>query len=234
MLPLLVGAQALVVAPPAAGQDAIRSLMTKHDPILLYVSKLLEPDVASDAGALYAWCRRLDELVDDPAVSGDPATTVARIDEWRQRLDELWEGSPRDDLDAALLVTLRRNPSLGVQPFADMLQGMRSDAVRARRVETGVQYAYQVAGTVGLMLLPLLGVSEEEDVAAARGPAIALGQAAIQLINILRDARPDAALGRIYLPRDEMAERGVDEAAVLALQCTPAYRGLVAHTLEAE
>ncbi len=48
------------------------------------------------------------------------------------------------------------------------------------------------------------------------------------------DARPDAALGRIYLPRDEMAERGVDEAAVLALQCTPAYRGLVAHTLEAE
>ena len=66
MLPLLVGAQALVVAPPAAGQDAIRSLMTKHDPILLYVSKLLEPDVASDAGALYAWCRRLDELVDDP------------------------------------------------------------------------------------------------------------------------------------------------------------------------
>ena len=144
MWPLLVGAQALVVAPPAAGQDAIRSLMTKHDPILLYVSKLLEPDVASDAGALYAWCRRLDELVDDPAVSGDPATTVARIDEWRQRLDELWEGSPRDDLDAALLVTLRRNPSLGVQPFADMLQGMRSDAVRARRVETGVRSGWLI------------------------------------------------------------------------------------------
>lgn len=229
---LLLGAQALVVAP--AGQEAIRSLMTKHDPILLYVSKLLEPDVASDAGALYAWCRRLDELVDDPAVSDDPATARARLDEWQQRLDELWNGSPRDDLDAALLVTLRRHPSLGVKPFADMLEGMRSDAVDARRMETSAdldEYAYQVAGTVGLMLLPLLGVSQEEDVARARKPAIALGQA-IQLINILRDARPDAALGRIYLPRDEMMARGIDEAGVLALECTPAYCALVEQTAE--
>ena len=60
-----------------------------------------------------------------------------------------------------------------------------------RRVETGAdleEYAYQVAGTVGLMLLPLLGVSEEEDVAAARGPAIALGQA-VSLANLLRHYR---------------------------------------------
>ena len=60
-----------------------------------------------------------------------------------------------------------------------------------RRVATGAdleEYAYQVAGTVGLMLLPLLGVSEEEDVAAARGPAIALGQA-VSLTNLLRHYR---------------------------------------------
>ena len=54
----------------------------------------------------------------------------------------------------------------------------------------------------------------------------------VQLINILRDARPDAAMGRIYLPQDEMVELGVIESDVLACRCTPAYCALVARTAE--
>eukprot|EP00966_Prymnesium_polylepis_P315678 7294159-Prymnesium_polylepis.2 len=136
-------------------------------------------------------------------------------------------------MDAALLTTLRRHPSLGLEPFNDMLAGMRSDAADARRVATATEldeYAYQVAGTVGLMLLPLLGVRDSAHVARARPAAIALGQA-IQLINILRDARPDAALGRTYLPQDQMAALGIDEAAVVAVNdASPAYCSLVAQT----
>ena len=213
---------------------AIRALMAKHDPILLYVSRLLTPETARDAGALYAWCRRLDELVDDPTLDAETrtSTTRARLEEWQTRFDDLSAGQPRDEMDAELLATLRRHPSLGPQPFQDMLAGMRSDATDERRVATYAEldtYAYQVAGTVGLMLLPLLGVRKESEVNRLRGPAISLGQA-IQLINILRDARPDAALGRIYLPQDQMRFLGVAESDVLACKCTPEYRALVERT----
>eukprot|EP00966_Prymnesium_polylepis_P113513 2624809-Prymnesium_polylepis.1 len=88
MLLLVIAGSAEALVAATGGQEAIRSLMAKHDPILLYASRLLPPDAARDAGALYAWCRRLDELVDDPAVSADAAAKRARIDAWQERLDE--------------------------------------------------------------------------------------------------------------------------------------------------
>ena len=80
--------------------------------------------------------------------------------------------------------------------YAALLQqsGMQADAVDKRRIQTLEDlelYGYQVAGTVGLMLLPLLKARPE-----AKEPAVALGTA-IQLINILRDATPDAIRQRI-------------------------------------
>ena len=223
-------ARALVA--PAASQAAIAGLMKTHDPILLYVQNLLSETTAEDAGALYAWCRRLDQIVDDPPAGSSVADTRAALDEWTARLDSLCDGQPRDEMDAALTQTFGRHPTLLRQPFADMIAGMRSDLDEERRVADYAElelYSYQVAGTVGLMLLPLLGVDTEAQSKATREPAVALGKA-VQLINILRDARPDAAMGRIYLPQDEMAAMGVSEEDVLAGRCTPEYRALVART----
>ena len=197
----------------------IARLMAEHDPILLYASSLLPAETAADAAALYAWCRRLDEIVD--ASGSEPAVTQARLDDWHRRFDALCSGQPEDEMDGALAECLERHPSLGRQPFEDMIAGMRSDAVESRRIKDLPEleeYAYRVAGTVGLMLLPLLGA----DVEHARTPAIALGKA-IQITNILRDATADAALGRVYLPRGIMDAYGVDEDDVLALRCTYEY-----------
>jgi phytoene synthase len=211
----------------ASGRIAsIDELMAKHDPILLFASRLLPAATVSDASALYAWCRRLDEIVDGPSARGDPSGTQARLDDWQRRFDALCHGSPADEMDAALAACLHRHPSLGRQPFDDMIAGMRSDAVESRRMGSLAEleeYAYRVAGTVGLMLLPLL----KGEAGAARAPAIALGRA-IQLVNILRDATADASLGRIYLPRELMSAHGVDETDVLALRCTDGYRSAVA------
>lgn len=233
---LTVAATALVAPTPptistASSQAAIQALMQKHDPILLFVSRVLSDDTARDAGALYAWCRRLDQIVDEPE-SSDSATTRQALDDWTARLDRLCDGAPADEMDAALAETLQRHPTLSRGLFADMIAGMRSDVVEERRIKDYAElelYAYQVAGTVGLMLLPLLGLSSEAAAAPARAPAVALGQA-VQLINILRDARPDAAMGRIYLPADEMAGLGVSEDDVLSRRATPEYRRLVART----
>jgi len=76
------------------------------------------------------------------------------------------------------------------------------------------------------MLLPLLGVTTELEQAKARIPAVALGTA-IQIINIIRDVKADVALGRVYLPQDEMSRLGVREEDVMAGVCTPAYRRLI-------
>ena len=225
VMSFVVAARALVA--PAASQTAIAGLMRNHDPILLWVSNLLSETTAEDAGALYAWCRRLDQLVDDPPAGSDVADTRAALDEWAARLDSLCDGQPRDEMDAALTQTLGRHPTLRRQLFADMIAGMRSDLDEKRRVADYAElelYAYQVAGTVGLMLLPLLGVDSEAEAAAVGKPAVALGQA-VQLINILRDARPDAAMGRIYLPQDEMAAMGVSEEDVLAVRYIYSARG---------
>lgn len=107
-----------------------------------------------------------------------------------------------------------------------MISGMQADTVHNRTISNMAEldeYAYQVAGTVGLMLLPLLDANVEE----SRDAAIALGKA-IQLINILRDASPDVALGRVYLPQDMLRAEGVSTEDVLQLKSSLGYRKVVA------
>jgi phytoene synthase len=134
---------------------------------------------------------------------------------------------PIDDMDGALAMYIERNNGdLELSPFIDMISGMQADSVQNRTISNMAEldeYAYQVAGTVGLMLLPLLNANVEQ----SRAAAISLGKA-IQLINILRDASPDVALGRVYLPQDMLRAEGVTTEDVLQLKSSPGYRKVVA------
>ena len=201
--------------------NEIIQLMSQFDPILLFASRLLPPQVAKDASALYAWCRRLDEITDDP--TADAFTIQQKLLDWEDRFDALARGKPVDEMDAALTQCLQRNiDTLNEQPFRDMIAGMKSDAVEGIRTIDNMDelevYCYQVAGTVGCMLLPLLNA----DIDKATEPAIALGKS-IQLINILRDAKPDAALGRIYLPQDMLQCENVSNEDILNLKSSNGY-----------
>ena len=201
--------------------NEIKKLMAEYDPILLYASKLLPSATAKDASALYAWCRRLDEITDNP--DADSSTIQQQLAGWEDRFDALTNGQPSDQMDAALTQCLQRNEGkLTEQPFRDMIAGMKSDAVDNNRTIDNMEelelYCYQVAGTVGCMLLPLLNA----DVDKANEPAIALGKA-IQLINILRDAKPDAQLGRIYLPQDMLRAENCSNEDILSLKSSNGY-----------
>ena len=198
LIPLSTAAAALTLSPAADAQ--ISSLMVTHDPILHWARRLLPEKRATAASALYAWCRRLDEIVDEPGVSA--STTRARLDDWEERLDKLWAGKPVDEMDGALLATVQANPSLSREPFAEMLQGMRDDANEDIRYDAFrpdlLNYCYRVAGTVGEMLLPVLGLDGSNP--KVRDGAVALG-CAVQLLNICRDVRTDLiGRRRIYLP----------------------------------
>mmetsp|Transcript_505 Transcript_505/g.645 ORF Transcript_505/g.645 Transcript_505/m.645 type:complete len:333 (-) Transcript_505:69-1067(-) len=204
--------------------EAVQELMKEHDPILLFASRLLDAETARDASALYAWCRRLDEITDDP--SSDVATIQQRLSDWERRFDLICRNEPVDDMDRALAMYIERNDDLDLSPFTDMISGMQADTVHNRTISNMAEldeYAYQVAGTVGLMLLPLLDANVEE----SRDAAIALGKA-IQLINILRDSSPDVALGRVYLPQDMLRAEGVSTEDVLQLKSSLGYRKVVA------
>ena len=164
--------------------------------------------------AVYAWCRRTDDIVDKPRK--DTTSLRDELADWTERLRLIWQGIAYDSIDLALVDTVRNYPGLTVQPFEDMVKGMVMD-LDQNRFDTFDElyvYCYRVAGTVGLMVLPIMGTAEDATLEEALEPALALG-VALQLTNILRDVGEDRARQRIYLPREDLVRFGVTEQALL-------------------
>jgi 15-cis-phytoene synthase len=162
--------------------------------------------------AIYAWCRRTDELVDGPASA---LTTPETLDLWEKQLESIFAGCPLDNYDVALVDTLHRF-AIDIQPFRDMIAGQRMDLYRSRyeTFEDLYLYCYRVAGTVGLMSTAIMGIDtsiytapwhRNQQPYIPTAEAIALG-IANQLTNILRDVGEDAKRGRIYIPLEDLAK----------------------------
>ncbi len=188
-----------------------------------YLGTMLMPEVKRRAiWAIYVWCRRTDELVDGPRAS---FTTNETLDEWESQLETIFAGTPLEDADVALVNTLQQFP-LDIQPFRDMIEGQRMDLYRSRyeTFEELQLYCYRVAGTVGLMTTPVMGIDDtvlttpwdlyQQVKADPTAQAVALG-IANQLTNILRDVGEDARRGRIYLPLEDLKRFNYSEADLL-------------------
>lgn len=202
-----------------------------------YLATLLMPEEKRRAiWAIYVWCRRTDELVDGPQ---SPLTTPETLDRWEKQLESVFAGHPLDDFDVALVDTLERFP-MDIQPFRDMIAGQRMDLYRSRyeTFEELKLYCYRVAGTVGLMTSPVLGVHNTHRNAPWDNPlenpmeeAISLGIAK-QLTNILRDVGEDAQRGRIYIPLEELALFGYTEEDLLNGVVDDRWRGLMSFQIQ--
>lgn len=205
-----------------------------------YLGTLLMPMAKRRAiWAIYVWCRRTDELMDSPEAQMRPVVELAeRLDAWEQRTRALFAGQVRDGLDLVMANTLELYPQ-PLQPYLDMIQGMRMDLTK-HRYSTFAElelYCYRVAGTVGLMTQEVMGVdpaytsapwSERPDTSKA---AVALG-IANQLTNILRDVGEDRGRGRIYLPLDELERFGYSESDLMAGLVNDNWRALMRFQLE--
>ncbi|KAG5622969.1 hypothetical protein H5410_008187 [Solanum commersonii] len=167
--------------------------------------------------------RRTDELVDGPNASH---ITPQALDRWEARLEDIFNGRPFDMLDAALSDTVSRFP-VDIQPFRDMVEGMRMDLWKSRynNFDELYLYCYYVAGTVGLMSVPIMGIAPESKATteSVYNAALALG-IANQLTNILRDVGEDARRGRVYLPQDELAQAGLSDEDIFAGRVTDKWR----------
>jgi phytoene synthase len=205
-----------------------------------YLGTMLMPPAKRRAiWAIYVWCRRTDELMDsEEAQQRTVAELADRLDAWEERTSQMFAGRISDGLDLVMYDTLQRYPQ-SLQPYLDMVEGMRMDLVTHRYAtfEQLQLYCYRVAGTVGLMTQQVMGVdpaytsapwSHAPDTSDA---AVALG-IANQLTNILRDVGEDRGRGRIYLPQDELRLFGYSEEQLMAGVVNDDWRALMRFQLK--
>jgi phytoene synthase len=157
--------------------------------------------------AIYAFCREVDDIADDP---GDPAEKLSRLAEWRKEIDRLYRGEPSTPVTIALAGPVAEY-GLPEAVFLEIISGMEIDAAARLRIADMNElesYCDKVACAVGRLSNRVFGVEESLGEAAA----VALGQA-LQLTNILRDLHEDAELDRLYLPRDMLESHGIGNSA---------------------
>ena len=208
-----------------ADLDLCRGVIRHHARSFSFASRFLPRDLRADTAVVYAYYRRLDDLVDLAAAGGTPGALHEALDGWEQWLAAGAPFGADDPVRRALPEVIRRR-GLATADLAEVIGGQRADLDHHRPATTADldRYCFQVAGSVGLVMATLLGA---KDLDHARPAASALGDA-MQLTNICRDVAEDLDRGRIYLPLDLCTAHGLDDAALWARQSTPALRAVVA------
>jgi len=186
-----------------------------------YSFLFLPPERRRAITALYAFCREVDDVVDEVS---DPALARTKLAWWRREIDAVYTGSPQHPVALALrpVVATYRLPR---EHFQTVIDGMAMDLDCSRYLDFVEleRYCHCVAGVVGLLSAEIFGYADPATRQYARDLGIAF-----QLTNIIRDVGEDARRGRIYLPQDELAHHGVTAASLLRHESTPALTALMA------
>lgn len=158
--------------------------------------------------ALYAYCREVDDVVDEVS---DPGVAQAKLAWWRNEVEQLFAGRPQHPVTQALQPHLQ---AFGItrDRMLQVIEGMQMDLQQSRYLDFPNlrRYCHLVAGVVGEMSAGIFGASSERTFEYARQLGLAL-----QLVNILRDVGEDARRGRVYLPLDDLQAAGVKVSDVV-------------------
>jgi phytoene synthase len=160
--------------------------------------------------AVYAFCRYCDDIADE---GQDVTTQQTLLQQWREELDRCYAGTPTHLITQALQPVIATY-AIPKQYFEELICGVEMD-LTVRRYPTFSdleQYCYRVASVVGLMCIEIFGYVHPGVQGYARNLGIAL-----QLTNIMRDVKEDAARGRIYIPLEDLLACRYPEG--LLLQC---------------
>ena len=186
-----------------------------HSKSFFLASSLLPEEKRTAVRALYAFCRMVDDIVDES--SDEPRE--ARLDYWRGMVEAA--SFPTDDLVAAAWADTLTRCHIPRHHALQLIDGVARDLtqVRYQTFDELATYCYGVASTVGLMSMYIVGFKSHEAVPYA----IKLG-VALQMTNILRDVGEDFRKGRLYLPREELAFYGIREEDIAACRVTDNWR----------
>ena len=171
--------------------------------------------------AIYAFCRIVDDIADDETRPAD--VRMAELERWRERIEALYAGKPDHFVTHALAPAVKAF-DLSRRDFLAVIDGMEMDAagpVVAPSMERLDFYCDCVASAVGRLSVKVFGERGET------GRQVAHHQGrALQLANILRDVAEDAAIGRLYLPREMLERHGIDWSDPTSVMAQPGYPAL--------
>jgi phytoene synthase len=186
-----------------------------------YSFLFLPPERRRAITALYAFCREVDDVVDETADAQLAATKLAW---WRVEVGNLIAQNPQHPVTKALSPHLK---PFGItqEKLSDIIDGMEMDLTQTRYLDwPGLErYCYRVASVVGLLAAGIFGYRDARTLDYARELGLAF-----QLTNIIRDVGEDARKNRIYLPMADLKEFGVPAADILNSRETPEFRKLMA------
>jgi presqualene diphosphate synthase len=174
---------------------------------------------------IYSFCRQVDDIADS---DGPREQRLAALQQWREDIDALYQGHPparlRDYVASVKQFGLER------EDFLAIVDGMEMDIpqdIRAPDLATLDLYCDRVASAVGRLSVKVFGLPREDGILLAHH----LGRA-LQLTNILRDIDEDAAIGRLYLPSEGLAQAGISSTDPLIVAADPAVPKVCAPLVE--
>jgi 15-cis-phytoene synthase len=187
--------------------------------------RFLPKDKRRAITALYAYCREVDDVVDE---CSDVDLARTTLNWWRSEVAAVYGGIPQHPVTQALVPVVRQF-NLPQEHLLEIIDGMEMDLDQPRYPDfKSLQlYCYRVASVVGLLSVEIFGYTDRQTLKYAHDLGIAL-----QLTNIIRDVGEDARRNRIYLPMDEMQQFGVSAADILNARETDGFRKLMAYQIE--
>lgn len=185
-----------------------------------YSFMFLPPERRQAITALYAFCREVDDVVDE---CHDVSLAQTKLEWWRQEIARVFDGTPTHPVGHALKDIMTRF-NLPREQLLEIIDGMAMDLQQTRYLDfKGLQlYCYRVASVVGLLAAEIFGYTDRQTQKYAHD----LGMA-FQLTNIIRDVGEDARRGRIYLPIEDLQRFEVPAKDILEARYTDNFRRLM-------
>jgi len=191
-----------------------------------YSFLFLPPERRRAITALYAFCREVDDIVDECTDVGVARTKLAW---WRTQLAALYEKKNVDHPVAQALVPVVTGFNLPQARLQEIIDGMAMDLTQRRYADFAALrlYCHRVAGVVGLLSAEIFGYRDPGTLKYAENLGLAF-----QLTNIIRDVGEDARRDRVYLPLDELARYNVTVADIMHARASDGFRQLMQFQVE--
>ncbi|MDD3674895.1 MAG: presqualene diphosphate synthase HpnD [Thauera propionica] len=200
--------------------DYCQDKAAKSGSSFYYSFMFLPPERRQAITALYAFCREVDDVVDE---CHDVSLAQAKLEWWRKEVARTYAGTPTHPVGHALMDVLTRF-NLPQEQLLEIIDGMAMDLSQTRYLDfKGLQlYCYRVASVVGLLAAEIFGYQDRQTLKYAHDLGLAF-----QLTNIIRDVGEDARRGRIYLPIEDLQRFNVPAKDILEARYSDAFRALM-------
>ena len=206
-------------------QDYVQQKAAASGSSFYYAFLFLPPHRRAAITAFYAFCREVDDVVDEVL---DPSVAAQKLHWWQMEVQSSFAGNAQHPVMKALM-PLTADFGITAQHLQEVIAGCQMDLSQTRYLDfAGLQsYCHLVAGVVGEVAARIFGQSQDQTTHYAHQLGLAF-----QLTNIIRDVGEDALRGRIYLPVNELQQFNVSAKDILERRDSPAFQALMSFQYE--